>query len=198
MGLDLREAAVVDDEQLEMRAESVYDMLDTIKSQMQDQLGVDDMPAPKDLPKPLAEVDVASIGNRELGAIYTQYVAYSVFLNSRLAEMISLEKAARGNLKKATAEIKNQLRADGVKAADIAARVETHPVYEEYYIEWLKLFMMKEILEARYKAYRDMAAALSRNVTLRELEFEQQRRDSNVQSSKGSSRPRRSFGGRRG
>jgi hypothetical protein len=198
MGLDLRDAGVVDGEKLENRAKSVYDMLETIKSQLHSQLGVQEMPAPQEHPAPLAELDVATIGNRELGAIYSQYVAYSVFLNSRLSEIVSLEKAAKGNLKKAVAEIKNKLRVEGVKAAEITARVETHPLYEEYYVEALKLFMMKEIVEAQHKAYRDMAAALSRNVTLRELEFEQQRREDNVQQSKGASRPRRGgFGGRR-
>ena len=202
MSLDLSDVSIIEGGELEERAGSVYDMLDVIKESMHDQLGVTDMPAPKVAPTPLTEVDVATIDNRELGALYTAYVAYSVFLNTRLSEILSLERAARGNLKKVVARLKNQLRADGVKETHVAAQVETHGLYEEYYVEHLKLYMMKEIVEAQHKAYRDMAAALSRNVSLRELEFEQQRRDNNIQKSKGKGAgtplKRSPFSGRRG
>jgi len=201
MSLDLSKAGVVDDGALQAGAQSAYDMLDEVKHKMLKDLGVKEMPAPKVEPEPIANVDVVTIDNRELGALHTQYVAYSVYLSSRLAEVISLERAARGNLKRVAATIKNELRAEGVKETHISAQLEIHPVYTEYYIEHLKLFMMKEIVESLYKAYRDMAAALSRNVTLRELEFQQQQREDNVGKSKGSSKPRRGgkpFSGRRG
>jgi hypothetical protein len=194
MGLDLSQAGIVDDAKLQKRAKSIYGLLDDLKCRLQEDLGVEEMPSPSSQPPALAELNVEQLGNRELGGLYTQYVAHAVFLNGRLAEINALERAAKGNLKRTIAEIKNELRSKGVKEAEVVARVEVHPVYEEFAIEALKLFMMKELVEAYQKAYKDMAAALSRNITLRELEFEQIRREDNIQKSRAASTPQRVAG----
>ena len=195
--LDLSTVGLVDGSDVEKRAQSVYQLLEEVESQLRDDLGVSEMPDPKSQPTPLAELDVAVITNRELGGLHAQYVSYSVFLAGRLAKINGLERAARGNLKRVTAEIKNELRADGVKEAELSARVEVHPLYEQFYMEAMKLFMTKEIGEAYVKAYKEMASALSRNIALRELEFEQQRREDSIGKKKAGASASQVAGGRR-
>lgn len=202
----LSRRGLVDEEQIVEDAEDAYARIEQLKNDMQERLGVSEPPRPKNHPVPLDDMDIQSMGNRELGAYHAQFVAYVVFIGDRLAEIEVMERTAHAHLKKVKAKISMELRAEGHSEAKVKDLALLHPIYEEAFLEHEKLYNMKKIVSSYHSGYKEVAKALSRNVTIRELEFEQQKRDSNVQHSKGrkpdlgDSRPSgrgKSFGRRR-
>lgn len=185
----LARRGIVDEDQLVENAEDAYARIEQLKREMKDHLGVSEPPRPSEHPTPLSEMDVQSMGNRELGAYHAQFVAYVVFIGDRLAEIEVMERTAGAHLKKVKAEISMELRAEGHSEAKVKDMVILHPIYEEAFLEHEKLYNMKKIVGSYHEGYKEVAKALSRNVTIRELEFEQQKRESNVQNSKGRRKP---------
>lgn len=192
----LARRGLVDEEQLEEEVEDAYERVERLKRDMRDRLGVSEPPRPKEHPTPLSEADIERMGNRELGAYYTQFVAYVVFIGDRLAEIEIMERTAGAHAKKVKATISMELRAEGNSEATVKDLVLLHPIFEEAYLEHEKLYNMKKILASYHAGYKEVAKALSRNVSIRELEFEQTKRENNVQHSKGRAHRRNAFGGR--
>jgi hypothetical protein len=177
--LDLTNAALINKE-ADQRHKSAFEIIDETKAKMAD-LGLEDYPQPSSRPIPLAEIEsIDLLTNAELGALYVQYVAYSQFVSARLAEMVATYKIAINNVKHVTAELTASLYAKEVPKAEVPTRVKESVVYQEADAELVRIFAMKTLLEAHYKAYEKQASALSRLISLRELEFQQTLRQGGI------------------
>lgn len=178
MGLDLRGTPVASKSAKET-AQKAFDVLAEIQEQVA-MMGLPDYPKPTNAPRPLSDIDVGSLSNRELETQMTSYVAYAMYVMPKVAEAEASYKIAVANLKKITANLKVGLFKDKTSKAEIDARVTDSPEYQEYELETLKLFAIKEILDSHYKAYSKQASALSRVIELRKLEYEQAVREASV------------------
>lgn len=177
--LNLTNAAILDKES-DQRHKSAFEIIDETKAKMAE-LGLEEYPQPSSRPTPLAEISaIDSLTNAELGALYVQYVAYSQFVSARLAEMVATYKIAHNNIKHVTAELTASLYAKEVPKSEVPTRVKESVAYQEADAELVKLFAMKTLLEAHYKAYEKQASALSRLISLRELEFQQTLRQEGI------------------
>lgn len=177
--LNLTNAALINKES-DQRHKSAFEIIDETKQKMAE-LGLEDYPQPSSRPTPLAEIAaIDSLTNAELGGLYVQYVAYSQFVGARLAEMVATYKIAINNMKHVTAELTASLYAKEVPKAEVPTRVKESVAYQEADAELVRIFAMKTLLEAHYKAYEKQASALSRLIALRELEFQQALRQEGV------------------
>lgn len=181
--LDLRKAGITDKD-TEDKLRSAFDTIEDTKEKMRE-MGLEDYPKPQSAPRSLAEIpDIDSLTNSQLGALYVQYVAYAQFISSRLSETIAGYRIAANNLKQLQAKIASTLYAKEVPKAEVPARVREDPLYKEFDAELVKFFAMKTLLEAHHRAYDKQAAALSRMISLRELEFQQSLRQDNMKKPK--------------
>lgn len=179
MSLDLRGVGIVDpDKQAELK--SAFDLIDEIEGYFIEKLGITAYEKPAEVPPDLSEglADKAdALTLDELGILHAQYVAYAAFLNGQLSKIKAAYKVAESNLKHVKADISTKLYANDIPKSEVADRVLMDPLYREYEVEYLKLYMMRTILEARYQAYDTQASAISRLITLRGQEIERARQD---------------------
>ena len=181
--LDLTRAALIDKDS-DHRHKSAFDLIDETKRKMEE-LGLEDYPQPSSRPTPLAEIDnIDTLTNAQLGALYVQYVAYAQFVCARLAEIVATHKIAETRVKHVTAELTASLYAKEIPKTEVSTRVRESVAYQEADAELVKTYAMKTLLEAHHRAYDKQAAALSRVISLRELEFQQAMRQDSVGSKK--------------
>lgn len=178
-GLDLRRVGVISERGVSVAQQRIYDMLEEAKSQLAAR-GILDMPKPKNHPLPLADMNVNELTNSEVAGLYTQYVAYASYIGDELAEIECLEEAAKRLLRETLGKLKDAQFAKGLKGAEATAAAISDPFFQELDVEHLRLFFMKSIMKRRYRHYTSQASALSRTVELRKLDFENQRRDTNI------------------
>jgi hypothetical protein len=161
--------------------QSAREILDDVIQQAKE-LGLSEYPKPKSSPPSLADIDVSTMPNSELGQLYTQYTAHAQWVFGQVVQAEVGYKIGVANLKKIEAQLKTKLFAmEDVTKAEVPSLVKDDPVRTEHEFEVLKLFAMKEILDAHYKAYNKQAEALSRIISLRELDFEMTMRDNGIQ-----------------
>lgn len=177
--LDLSRVGVISEKGVSAAQQRIYSMLEEAKAQLAER-GILDMPKPKNHPLPLADMNVNDLTNSEVAGLYTQYVAYASYIGDELAEIECLEEAAKRLLRETLGKLKDAQFAKGLKGAEATAAAISDPFYRELDIEHLRLFFMKSIMKRRYRHYTSQASALSRTVELRKLDFESQRRDSNI------------------
>lgn len=190
MPLDLRNAAILPPGTDE-KYQSAFEIIETVRQQMRDEFGLEDYPQPKAQPKPLADIpNIEDLPNKELGGLYAHYVAYAQFVGAKLAETEAAYRIATNVLKQIVAEIQSKLFAKEVPKAEIPARVKEDGLYKKFDAELVKLYATKTILSAHHRAYDKQAAALSRIIALRELEFQQTFRESGIKNSQGRTRRR--------
>lgn len=144
------------------------------------ELGIPEMPKPKNQPPPLADLDITLLTNLELAGLHSQYVSYAVYMGEELAKIEAQEDNAKRILKDHAAMLKDQFLAAGKKGPEIQAAVLENEDYKALDLEHQKLFFMKSILKRRYSGFVKQAATLSRNIELRKLDFEQTLRTSNI------------------
>jgi hypothetical protein len=177
--LDLSNAALIDKESAQ-KHKSAFDLIAETKQKMEE-MGLEDYPQPNSRPTPLAEIEnIDGLTNSQLGGLYVEYVAYAQFVGARLAELVATYKIAVNNVKHITAELTASLYAKDVPKGEISTRVRESVAFQEADAELVKIFAMKTLLEAHHRAYDKQAAALSRLISLRELEFQQTIRQDNV------------------
>jgi len=177
MTLDLRNIGILDPERA-VELKSAFDLIDEVEEYVEKELGVTEYKQPPTAPPDLSEglADRAdALTNDELGVLHAQYVAYAAFLNARLARIKAAYKVSESNLKHITADLTNQLFAKKKPKNEVESLVKSDALYRQFEVEYLKLYMMREIMEARYTAYSDQAKAISRLITLRVEEMETQR-----------------------
>lgn len=158
-----------------------------------EELGVSKYPKPRTAPPNLTELDVAELPNNQLGQIYTQYTAHAQYIYGELAHISVAHKYAVASMKQLEAKLKAKMYASSVPKAEVPALMREDGLHIAYELEVLRLFAMKELLEAHYRAYSKQAEALSRIIALRELEFGMQTRDAGIQNRKVPQRPNRDF-----
>lgn len=154
--------------------------IQVLKQEIQDILGVPDVPQPSRYPEQLSEIDITLLSNPDLTKLYTHYVAYANFVGGRLATLRCAEKLSKKNLKRALAEIRANLAAQGIKGADATAQAQLNPVYARCENDFTKSMMMALIVASIHRNYSEQAKAISRTIELRKLEFEQTMRQGNI------------------
>lgn len=190
MPLDLRNAAILPAGS-EEKYQSAFEIIATVREQMQSELGLEDYPQPKAQPRPLADIpNIEDLPNKELGGLYAHYVAYAQFVGAKLAETEAAYRIATNVLKQIVAELQSKLFAKEVPKAEIPAMVKADGLYKRFDAELVKIYATKTILSAHHRAYDKQAAALSRIIALRELEFQQTIREGGIKSSGGRARRR--------
>ncbi len=144
------------------------------------ELGIPEMPRPKNQPTPLADIDITILTNLELAGLHAQYVSYAVYMGEELAKIEAQEENTKRMVKDHAAMLKDQLTAAGKKGPEVMGAVLENEDYKALDLEHQKLFFMKSILKRRYSGFVKQAGTLSRNIELRKLEFEQTLRTSNI------------------
>lgn len=181
--LDLTKAPITDKD-AEARHQSAFDMIEEVKAKMLD-MGLGEYPKPKSAPIQLSEIThIDALTNAQLGALYVQYVAYSQFIGARLADAEAGYKIAVNRVKHISAELTSTLYAKKVPKAEVPVLIQEDPFFQQFDAELVRFFAMKTLLEAHYRAYEKQAAALSRLVSLRELEFQQSLRQEGIRKPK--------------
>lgn len=176
-GLILKGAATTTGRARE-NVQAALDILEEIQQRVI-AMGVTDFPKPEGELQSLATTNVGALTNRELETHYAGYVAYCSYLGPKVAEAITSHRIATANLKRIAANIKMGLLRDKTPRSELQTRTLDSEEYVEYELEQLKLAAVKEILQAHFDAYQAQAAALSRIVEIRKLEFEDERRQGN-------------------
>lgn len=176
---DFSRVGLVDEESIFEAQKQVDQLLEDVEADLK-RRGVLNAPRPTGHPRPLADVDITDLTNNELASLYTQHVAYGAYIGDELAKIEGLEAHAKKMLKETLASLKDAQFAKGVKGPEVTARAMNDPLYGAMDMAHLRLFFMKAILTRRYQGYTAQAAALSRTIELRKLDFEQSRRDNNL------------------
>lgn len=179
-GLNLKGAPVAS-KAAQDRAQHAFDILAEIQ-EMVTKMGLPEYPKPKVAPTPLSDLDISALSNQEVAAQMANYIAYAQYVGAKLAEAEAAYRISASNLKQIAASLKVSLFKDQIPKGEVDARIQTSPEFQKHEYEHLKLYATKSILAAYYKSYSKQAAALSRIVELRKLEFEQEHRTNNVGS----------------
>lgn len=180
--LDLKGVPIASESSVQ-RSQRALDILEEIQAQVR-AMGLPDYPKPETSPVPLSEIDPSDLSNRDLEKHLTTYIAYAAYLEPKVAEAEFAYKASAHNLKAIKASLKVSLYKDNVPKSEIEARVTDSPEYCAQELEHLKLYAIKQILEAHHSGYSRQAAGLSRLVEMRKLEYEQESRGQHVQNYK--------------
>jgi hypothetical protein len=176
-GLDLRKTAVLDPSK-PAELKKAFDLIEEVKEYLSEELGVEEAEHPAFKPPALAELaeDADALTNSELANLHAQYIAYAGFFGNRLAWIKAAYKVAESNLSHIKADLETKLYAKGaLPKAEVPAHVKQDGLYRDFEIEYLKLYMMRTILEAKYDDYRKQADAISRLITLRTEELQDAR-----------------------
>lgn len=179
---NMTKVPVLSDEQ-KRSTQSSADILADIDRQSRE-MGLVEYPRPKSTPVSLADLDLETLTNNGLGNLYAQYTAHAQWVYGQVARAEIGYKIGVSNLKQIEAQMKAKLFASEVPKTEVPALVREDPLRVSYEIEVLKLYATKEILTAHYKAYSKEAEALSRIISLRELDFDMTTRDMGIQSRK--------------
>lgn len=177
---DFSRVGLIDEEEVVVSAK---ERIDTILADVEEELdrrGIPTPPRPSAHPKPLADTDITLLTNADISSLYTQYVAYACYIGDELAKIEGLEEGAKRMLRDLLANLKDAHFNAGLKGAEATSAAMKDPLYSGLDLEHNKLFFMKAILKRRYRGYITQAAALSRSIELRKLDFEQTRRDGNL------------------
>lgn len=176
---DFSRIGAIPDSNVARSKQYIEDLHAAVRQEL-DARGIPEPVKPSSHPRSLADTDIASLTNSEVASLYSQYVAYAAYIGDELAQIEGLEELAKKILRETLGSIKDSLYASGIKGAAATAAATKDALYQELDMEHAKLFFMKAIMKRRYRGYVSMAAALSRTVELRKLDFEQSRRDGNL------------------
>lgn len=180
--LDTSKLAILSTEEREQFGDA-QGILAQVENQAKD-LGLVPYPKPSNAPDNLADMDVSVMPNNQLGQMYSQYTAHAQWVFGELTKASVAYRLGVSSLKLLEAKLKTKLYAQNVVKAEVPALVREDHLRLEYEIEVLKLYAMKEILEAHYKAYSKQAEALSRIISLRELDFDMTTREFGINNRK--------------
>ena len=175
MGLDLSKAAVIETDDLNLDLVTIEEVEAKLAKK-----GFQTFPKPSGELDALADIDVNSLTNDELAALYSKYVAYQAYLSTEVARAGVQKSAADRNLKQVTAKLKSAFHAKGIKEKEIVERVRLHPLYIEFDSEYARAKYMHTILEAYDRSYGKQASGLSRCIEIRKIELQQMARDGNI------------------
>lgn len=192
MRLDLDGTAIIDPN-AEVELKSAYDVIEEIETYLVDEASIDPLERPKKEAPDLSElVDRADdLTDNELGLYLMLFTQWASFFDYRLSVVTAAHKLAERNRKLMDAKIATELYADNVPKTEVAQRTRVHSMHLSFEFEEVKLYCMKQILQARYKAFSKQADTISRLITLREQEVDRQRRGSNIhRRGKGTNRPK--------
>jgi hypothetical protein len=187
MRLNLDSTGIVDPS-TQGELKSAFEIIEEIERYLQDEMGVEPAKKPENQPKDLSTIaDRAdNLSNEELALYLSQYTAWASFYDARLSLITAAHKIAERNRKLAASEISMQLFREKVAKTEVPDRVRVDGMHKQFELEELKLYVMKKLLEARYKAYDKQAATISRLITLRQEDMERQRIEANLKHRGGS------------
>lgn len=177
--LNLGRTPIIDEGKVRHAKEKIDSLLRDVEADLV-RRGIPEPPRPKNHPAELADMDTALLTNADLGSLYTQYVAYASYIGDELAKIEGMEESAKKLLRDTLAELKDAAFTRDLKGAEATSAALKDELYRALDLEHMRLFFMKAIMKRRYRGYVSKAAALSRTIELRKLDFEQVRRDGNV------------------
>jgi hypothetical protein len=178
-GLNLGRTPIIDEGKVRHAKEKIDNILRDVEADLL-RRGIPEPPRPKNHPAELADMDTALLTNADLGSLYTQYVAYASYIGDELAKIEGMEESAKKLLRDTLAELKEAAFVRGLKGPEATSAAISDELYRALDLEHMRLFFMKAIMKRRYRGYVSKAAALSRTIELRKLDFEQVRRDGNI------------------
>lgn len=176
---DFSRVGIIDEGRIGVARERIDTLMKSVEAELEAR-GIPEPPRPKTHPLSLADIDITLLTGNQLANLYTQYVAYAAYIGDEVAKIEGLEESAKKMLREVLAELKDAQFTRGMKGAEATSAATKDPVYKDLDMEHMKLFFMKAIMKRRYKGYVTQAAALSRTIELRKLDFEQTRRDGNL------------------
>lgn len=137
-------------------------------------MGLVPIPKPR-MPQSIADVDVDGLTNAELGALYARHIGFAVYMKYKVAIAEVTYREAKGLLDRVEAGLRRQFKSEGVADSNIRDLVHEHEDYQEAQGEVSSAYAIHALLNAYMSNYRSQAQALSRLVTLRQLDLEQTR-----------------------
>lgn len=190
--VDFNKAAILSPEE-QGSFKSAQEIISEVEAQAEE-MGLKRYPRPTGEAENLTEIDITTMTNNALGQLFMQYTAFAQYIYGEHVRVVAAYKVGVSSLKLVEANLKSKFYAKDVAKAEVPALVREDPIRIECELEVLKLFAMREILEAHYKAYQRSADALSRIIELRKLDFDQSMREAGIQNHrKGGPRPARDF-----
>ncbi len=137
-------------------------------------MGLVPIPQPR-MPQSIADIDIDGLTNAELGALYARHIGFAVYMKYKVVVAEVTYRGAKALLDKVEAQLRRQLKAEGVADSNIRDLVHEHEDYQEAQGEVASTYAIHALLTAYMSNYRSQAQALSRLVTLRQLDLEQVR-----------------------
>lgn len=175
-----RISALTEEEETTFRDE--LDNAEIYVSHVLQKLRIKDIREPEQRPGGIDINNLDKIPNSELGALYMTYNGWTQYIRVCAAKETAGYKVAKGVLKRVELRIRKNLASQGVPKDEIARMCREVPFYEEIATEVDTRAAKSELLDAFRAAYSNNTDALSRIITLRGQELDQDRRGHSVNS----------------
>lgn len=124
------------------------------------------------VPTPITDLDLPSLTNAQLVENYGQHVGYAQFLGTRVALVDAALTRATVRRDHHMAEQRVRLKQDGVTEAMLVSTIKSSAEYLELDEKVASAKIAKQILQAYLNNYRAQYAALSRIVSVRQLDID--------------------------
>lgn len=137
-------------------------------------LGLPSIPQPR-VPQPISEVDIDSLTNAQLAALYSHHISFSLFVKYRLTQAEVAYRGAKASLEDARVLLRRRFKAEGLSEAAMADAVENDDDFRLAQQDVLHAFAIRDMLQTYTDNYTSQARALSRLMSLRQMDLEQTR-----------------------
>lgn len=131
-------------------------------------------------PQSLTELDATNLSMLDLESLYAKYTAYTAFIESEFTACEVRYRYCESALKQIRAHVEAALLRAGVPKSEVPSKRDLDPEVEEATRALLKARAKKSLVSSAMKAYAKQAAALSRIVEIRKMEFDQVGRSRNL------------------
>ncbi len=137
-----------------------------------------DIELPEDINQRLNNPDMVPM--TELARLHFLYTSYAGYANYERAKMNMMKLSAKRRLEKLKLELTLDLQSKSIPKTDIPNLVKDNPLYAEQEHAYDRTNYLTNILETVYKDYDDIAASISRIVTIRTTEMNSVGRDNGI------------------
>lgn len=137
-------------------------------------LGLAPLPTPK-VPRPISDLNIDTLPNDQLAALYAEHVSYAQFVGVKIAQHKAYAVGLRGTLDRHVAELKIGFKKEKIPDSQVASLVKIDPELVELEDVIAQTKAVTILLEAYLNNYKAQYAALSRIVTIRQIDIDQTR-----------------------
>lgn len=153
-------------------------------------LGLHPLLAP-DPPTPISKIEVSALTNDELTKLYLQHVAYAQFVGSKVASHRSFLVSLKAVRDRKEAELRAELKTAKVPASEAKHVIDTDSDLLDLSEKIAECDATLILLEAYLNNYKAQYAALSRVVSIRQIDLDSVRLGPDSRRARGQ-RPRQS------